>query len=68
MRRILCVSDTRYRASAREKAQYGGSTVTVFFVHFEGDPPERYTGYGPTPGERATFAKREFLKAKGLLP
>lgn len=68
MSRVIAVSKDRYRATAAERRQYGGSTVTEFFV-FRGedrDDPSKWKvvrGYGPTPGERKTDA----IKRSGLI-
>lgn len=57
--KIKAVSFERYRASARERRQYGGKTVTRFYVWVVGDEDRTRvvaTGYGSTPGERKTHA------------
>jgi hypothetical protein len=61
--KIDAASIERYRASARERRMYGGKTVTVFYVWrvVDGVPESgslKVTGYGRTPGERKTFAKK----------
>jgi hypothetical protein len=58
-KQVWATSKHRYRASAAEKRMYGGATVTVFLVGYEGDDAKNWvevTGYGPTPGERKTDA------------
>ena len=62
--KVFATSKERYRASASEKRAYGGSTVTVFIVGYEGSPASEWvdiTGYGPTPGDRKTYAMGKFL-------
>lgn len=61
--KVLASSRYRYRATAAERRQYGGSTVTEFFVYRAGDEDDAskwlvVRGYGPTPGERKTDAIR----------
>lgn len=61
--KILASSRYRYRASAAERRQYGGATVTEFFVYRAEDAhnADRWRivrGYGATPGERKTDAIR----------
>lgn len=66
-KKIFAQSEYRYRASAAEKRLFGGSTVTQFLVGYEGSGPntwKRVMGYGPTPGERKTFAIKKFLESK----
>jgi hypothetical protein len=63
MTKIETLTLGRYRASARERRLYGGKTVTVFYVWrvIDGIPEKdslKVTGYGRTPGERKTFAKK----------
>ena len=65
--KLLAFSKDRYRASAAERRQYGGATVTEFYVM---RPEDRHNpsawkkvfGYGKTPGERKTDA----MKRSGL--
>ncbi len=70
---IKLTSDRRWRASAEEKRRHGGSTVTQFFADIlvtedgkkvrkpvrdaQGKMIMGVVGYGPTPGERGTYAK-----------
>lgn len=66
--KILALSRYRYRATAAERRQYGGATVTEFFVYRAEDEhkPDRWRivrGYGPTPGDRKTDA----IRRSGLL-
>lgn len=54
-------SKARHRASADERRRYGGSTVTEFWVMpDEKDASTWFTvmGYGPTPGDRKTDARK----------
>jgi hypothetical protein len=63
--KVFAVSENRYRASAAERRAYGGKTVTEFLVGFVGSDAAtwvRINGYGPTPGERKSFAIASFLK------
>lgn len=68
MRPVTAISNTRHRASPSERRLHGGSTVTRFYVHFSdaptgpGNPIREIEGYGPTPGDRKTFAIRKFLE------
>jgi hypothetical protein len=66
-RKVVATSYERYNGGARTKRMYGGSTITRFFVHYaedRNDPLkwEKIEGYGPTPGERKTYAIQEFLR------
>jgi len=58
-----------HRATAEEQRQFGGDTVTEFYVT-RGDTDETrvFTGYGPTPEDRQRSAlakSSEFWKLKG---
>lgn len=67
--RLRAVSKDRYRASADERRRYGGDTVTEFYVtRMDLDETRVFTGYGPTPGERKTFALKKAAEFWGLLP
>lgn len=74
--KLVAFSKNRYRASAAEKRQYGGNTVTEFYVMRPEDEkkPENWAtvfGYGPTPGERKTNAilrARTQLISRGIIP
>lgn len=59
--KLKLTSKERYRASADERRRYGGSTVTVFWAQPSDDPSTWFTvkGYGKTPGERKTYARRK---------
>ncbi len=64
--KLFAVSQNRYRASALERRLYGGNTVTQFLIGVEGSDPktwENVMGYGPTPGNRKTYALRAYVKA-----
>jgi hypothetical protein len=66
-------SKDRYRASAKEKRMYGGSTVTEFYVGKKGDEDDAskwvvQVGYGKTPGERKTDAMRRAAPRLGVVP
>lgn len=67
---IKAISKDRYRATAAERRQYGGSTVTEFYVWVEPGPNEQkdikiVRGYGKTPGERKTDAIRRYQNGEG---
>lgn len=52
----------RWRATASERRLYGGATVTEFLVEDRdqpGVPGIMVKGYGPTPGERKTYAMQQ---------
>jgi hypothetical protein len=58
---IIAKSFERYNGGIRIKRLYGSSTVTRFYVYDSKDEhnPQVWsivTGYGPTPGDRKTFA------------
>jgi hypothetical protein len=61
--KIRLSSQNRWRATASERRLHGGATVTEFFAIRSDDEntPSRWLrvkGYGPTPGERKTYAKK----------
>jgi hypothetical protein len=58
------------QSRARIKRQYGSATVTKFFVEEKGDPSSRMQmiGYGRTPGDRKTYAIKQYMEARGLTP
>lgn len=68
-RKISAVSESRYNAGAAHKRQWGSSTITRFFVWWQGtatgDPSKAVLveGCGATPGERMTHAKARFRAA-----
>jgi hypothetical protein len=70
--KIVASSYERYRGGAAVARRWGGAgTVTRFYVFFkedEHDPNkwEKIEGFGPTPGDRKTFAIEEFKRRKGL--
>lgn len=52
-------SKDRWRATAAEKRLHGGSTVTEFWVTYQGKQlPWQVTGYGASPATRKAFAKQ----------
>src|SRR5580658_7470962 len=62
-RRIFASSFERYNGGAAVKRKYGSSTVTRFYVGYEGDGAEKWAkiiAYGRTPGERKTAAIEQF--------
>lgn len=68
-RAIEASSFQRYNGGVRVKRQYGSSTVTRFYVFFkdERDDPSKWVeieGYGPTPGDRKTYAINRFVERK----
>jgi hypothetical protein len=66
--KITAVSKDRYRATAAERRQYGGSTITEFYVtRQDTDETKVFTGYGKTPGERKTYAMQVARGFWGLL-
>lgn len=70
-RKVFANSYERWRATASEKRIYGGNTVTKFLVGFEGTEPSTWVwivGYGPTPGERKTYAIKKFLEKSQIFP
>ena len=68
-RRIAAVSESRYNAGAAHKRVWGSSTITRFYVWWEGtangDASKAVIveGCGATPGERMTHAKARFRAA-----
>jgi hypothetical protein len=76
MTKLEAVSMERYNGGVRIKRQYGSSTVTRFLVRPKGskalnDPGAvMVEGYGPTPGERKTYAMKkaaQILWERGVL-
>lgn len=69
MGKLKAVSFERYRGGVTIARRYGGQgTVTKFYVFDESNPSnvEVVTGYGPTPGDRKTFALNAYKLAKNL--
>jgi predicted RNA binding protein YcfA (HicA-like mRNA interferase family) len=70
--KLKLISKDRYRATAAERRRYGGKTVTEFWVEvdgqmvFEDGKSLVVTGYGATPGERKSYAKRVAEEKLGL--
>lgn len=67
--KLWAQSKHRYKANAAERRQYGGATVTDFWVGRVGEERDAskwvvVRGYGPTPGQRKTDA---MTKARRLL-
>ena len=61
--KLFARSFERYNGGVKIKRLYGSSTVTRFYVGAEGSDPATWVpidGYGATPGERATYAKRVY--------
>ena len=65
--KIFAESINRWRATVAEKQLYGGATVTEFLVGVEGSHSstwQKIIGYGSTPGERKTYAIKQFNKGQ----
>ena len=63
MAKLFATSFERYNGGIRIKRLYGSSTVTRFYVGVEGSDPstwEKIEAYGPTPGDRKTFALNSY--------
>jgi len=63
--KISAISESRYNGGARIRRMYGSSTVTVFLVGYEGTPFRTWKsieGFGPTPGDRKTYAIEKFKR------
>jgi hypothetical protein len=63
---IIAVSKARYNGGIKVKRAHGSSTVTTFWVYDakdEKDPGKwvEIDGYGPTPGDRKTYAIKKFI-------
>lgn len=59
--KIIAKSFERYNGGVKVKRLYGSSTVTRFYVYYEGSPASDWKiveGFGPTPGDRRTDAIR----------
>lgn len=55
-------SKERYNGGVLTKRKWGSATITTFWVYVDGVMQGEYKGYGATPGERMTFAKKSFLE------
>ena len=68
--KVLAYSFERYNGGVAIKRRFGSSTVTRFHVMFASDPGAReiIEGFGPTPGDRKTYAIKKFLEKRGLTP
>lgn len=67
--KALAFSKSRFRASPAERRQYGGSTITEFYVMFATDEKdaskwEVITGHGKSPADRKRDAIEKFLRKK----
>lgn len=65
MGKLFATSIERYNGGVRIKRLYGSSTVTTFLVGEEGSDAstwKKIQGYGPTPGDRKTFAINVYLR------
>jgi hypothetical protein len=65
--KVIATSFERYNGGAKVKREWGSSTITRFYVHWVSDKNdasrwEKIEGFGPTPGDRRTFAINEFLR------
>jgi len=66
MVKLFATSFERYNGGVKIKRLYGSSTVTRFYVGEEGSPPDTWAtieAYGPTPGDRKTYAMNEYRKS-----
>lgn len=66
MSKVIAVSKSRYNGGVAVKRAHGSATVTTFWVfraEDEKDPSKwvEVNGYGPTPGDRKTYAIKKFL-------
>jgi hypothetical protein len=74
-KRLFASSKDRYRATAAQRRLYGGAAITEFYIFRKEDRNDAskwlvVTGYGPTPGERKTFALNKAVAIfveKGML-
>lgn len=76
METLTLISGERYRASASERRAHGGSTVTLFFVHRNGQADYGHgvagftrgmvPGYGASPGARKTDAAARYARLRGV--
>ncbi len=65
--KIVLTSAYRYNGGVARKRLSGSSTVTEFYVTIDGVlQPGRVTGYGRTPGDRKTYARK--VVEAGLKP
>lgn len=65
-RKVIATSFERYNGGIAIKREYGSSTITKFYVHWEGEEsnPQSWkviSGFGKTPGERKSYAIRKFI-------
>lgn len=63
--KIIATSFERYNGGIKIKRLHGSSTVTKFYVHFEGADAKDWKvieAYGPTPGDRKTYAIEKFKR------
>jgi len=66
-KKIVATSFERYNGGIATKRLHGSSTITRFYVRYEGDEPGKWVvieGKGPTPGERKTNAINSFRQSK----
>lgn len=66
--KLRLVSKDRYRASAAERRRHGGATITEFYATTPEGKTIVVTGYGKTPGERKTYARKVAEEKLGLVP
>jgi hypothetical protein len=65
--KLTAVSKERWRATAAERRRWGGRAVTEFYVTRSDTGETRLAvGYGPTPGQRQSFAKVRAALVWGL--
>jgi hypothetical protein len=61
--KIELTSASRHNGGVAVKRKHGSSTVTEFYVMVDGVLwPKTVTGYGPTPGDRKTYARERVLE------
>jgi hypothetical protein len=71
--KVIASSFERYNGGVKTKRRWGSSTITRFYVRWESDAHnasawEIIEGYGPTPGDRKTYAIQRFLEKRGFTP
>ncbi len=54
----------KVKAASESRHKHLGRTITTFYVWFDNDPTTQrlVDGYGPTPGERKTYAMQAYLR------
>jgi hypothetical protein len=65
MAKLFATSFERYNGGVRIKRLHGSSTVTRFYVGEKGSNPSTWEiieAYGPTPGDRKTYALNKYIE------